>query len=285
MPASRAGTPPASAPASLAAGLGRAFAGALIFGLPMLMTMELWEFGARMDRLRLVLLILLGLPLLVGIAHRIGFEPTFGWREDLRDALLALGVAILTSAGLLSLLAVSREGDSPDALLGRVALQSVPAAMGALLARSQLGETSGDGDGPDPADRRALGGWAGAMFLMLVGALFLSLNVAPTEEMILISYMMHPGHALALIALSLAIMHGFVYAVGFPGVDRPVQASGWSRFLRVTLPGFGLCLAISVYALWTFGRLDGMAPGPAMMATIVLAFPAAVGAAAARLIL
>lgn len=272
--------------AQLAAGLGRAFAGALIFGLPMLMTMELWELGARMDRFRLVLLVVLALPLLVGIAHRIGFEASFDWREDVRDAALALGVAVLTSAGVLAVLGLLRPGDAPDALLGRVAVQSVPAAIGALLARSQLGGGGAADAGDDaPADARALSGWAGAMFLMLVGAIFLSLNVAPTEEMILISFIMTPAHGLALVALSLAIMHGFVYAVGFRGVEVGADAPGWSRFLRFTLPGYTLCLAISFYALWTFGRLDALAMSPAIMATIVLAFPAAVGAASARLIL
>ena len=90
----------------LLAGLGRACAGALIFGLPMPMTTEMRELGASMGRLRLVLLILVALPLLVGIAHRVGFEATFGWREDVRDALLALGVAVLTSAGVLAVLGV-----------------------------------------------------------------------------------------------------------------------------------------------------------------------------------
>ena len=46
-----------------------------------------------------------------------------------------------------------------------------------------------------------------------------------------------------------------------------------------------LALAISLYALWTFGRTDGLAAAPMLMATVVLAFPASIGAAAARLIL
>ena len=53
--------------------------------------------------------------------------------------------------------------------------------------------------------------------MMAIGALFLSLNVAPTEEIILISYKMTPWHALATLALSILIMHAFVYAVAFRG--------------------------------------------------------------------
>ena len=67
----------------------------------MLMTSELWYLGARLDRLKLALLLVLAIPLLVGVAHRVGFEPSFGWREDLRDAAIALGVGMLASATIL----------------------------------------------------------------------------------------------------------------------------------------------------------------------------------------
>jgi uncharacterized membrane protein len=42
---------------------------------------------------------------------------------------------------------------------------------------------------------------------------------------------------------------------------------------------------VSLYLLWIFARLDGVGLDAAVMATVVLAFPAAIGAAAARLIL
>jgi putative integral membrane protein (TIGR02587 family) len=262
------GRPPMRA---LGAGLGRAFGGALIFGLPMLMTNELWQLGASMNRLRLALLLLLGVPLLVGVAHRIGFEASFGWREDLRDAAIALGIGLLASAVILSLFHLIEPSLSADALVGRVAVQAVPAALGALLGRSQLGS------GP----REAFSGYGGTLFLMLVGALFLGLNVAPTEEMVQIAWTMTPWHALALMALTLATMHGFVYGHGAAREEAP----GWSLMLRYTLVGYGVALAISLYALWTFGRIDGIGAAPLVMATLVLAFPAGLGAAAARLIL
>ena len=186
------GAPPSVA--TLAVGLGRAFGGALIFGLPMLMTNELWELGASMHRLKLALLLLLGIPLLVGVAHRIGFEASFGWREDLRDAAIALGVGLLASVAILGLFNLLSPGLSPDALVGRVVVQAVPAALGALLARSQLGGRP----------RAAFAGYGGTLFMMLVGALFLGLNVAPTEEMVQIAWTMTPWHALGLMALTVA---------------------------------------------------------------------------------
>jgi len=49
--------------------LGRAFAGALVFNIPLLMTMEMWAQGVIMDRWRLLTFIVAGLPLLYGLAY------------------------------------------------------------------------------------------------------------------------------------------------------------------------------------------------------------------------
>jgi putative integral membrane protein (TIGR02587 family) len=268
-------------------GMGRAFGGALIFSLPMLMTMELWWFGFIMDRYRMALLIVLALPVLVGLAHRVGFEPTFDWREDTRDAFIALAVGLVSSAVILFAFNVINPSMPADEIIGKIAIQSVPASIGALLGRSQFGgsEEDDEQEGEDESEAAAFAGYGGALFMMGIGALFLSLNVAPTEEMVLISYMMTPWHAVALVAVSLLIMHAFVYAVAFegglPGSDEP----WWADFIRFTVVGYLICLLISLYTLWTLGRTEGLALMPILMAAVVLAFPAAIGAAAARLIL
>src|SRR3546814_12353885 len=68
-----------------------------------------------------------------------------------------------------------------DEVLGKIALQSVPASIGALLGRAQLG-----GEHAKPAKGTEQAIYGNELFLMGVGALFLGLNVAPTEEMVLI---------------------------------------------------------------------------------------------------
>jgi putative integral membrane protein (TIGR02587 family) len=233
----------------------------------------------------MALLIVLALPVLVGLAHRVGFEPTFDWREDVRDAFIALAIGIAASAVILVMFNVVHPSMTADEIVGKIAIQSVPASIGALLGRSQFGSGEDDEQGEGESEVEAFEGYGGALFMMGIGALFLSLNVAPTEEMVLISYMMTPWHAVALIALSLILMHGFVYAVAFegglPGSDEP----WWADFMRFTVVGYLLCVLISVYTLWTLGRTDGLAMMPTLMTTVVLAFPASIGAAAARLIL
>lgn len=262
---------------------GRAAGGALVFSLPMLMTMELWALGSYLDRPRMLLLVLTAIPLMVMLSHYIGFESTRTWRDDLVDAALALGISTIVCISLLTVFgAVTFETPISEAV-GRVAIQMVPAAIGALLAKAQFREGSDDGEEDGPEREETFGG---ELFLMAVGALFLGFNIAPTEEILLTSFQMTKWHALALVALALVLMHGFVFAVGFAGGSKVLpHEPWWSPFIRLTLPGYVIALSVSLYLLWIFGRLDGLGMDAIVMATVVLAFPAAIGAAAARLIL
>ncbi len=273
---SRRSTPPAS---ELWIGLGRAVGGALIFGLPMLMTMEMWWLGFYADRLKIALLLLVSIPVLTVLARQVGFEKTSSWTLAARDAFVALGVGAFASAVVLIFFGVLTWETPMREIIGKVAIQAIPASIGALLARSQLGGDGGKAD--DKAET-----YGGELFMMGVGALFLSLNVAPTEEMILISYLMSPGHGIAMIVLCLVTMHAFVYAVSFKGgSDLSPETPWWSAFLRFTVVGYALCVLLSLFVLWFFGRMDGVSLGQNLMSVIVLSFPAAVGASAARLIL
>lgn len=259
---------------------GRAFGGALIFSLPMLMTMEFWHLGFTIDSARLLIFLLVGFPVLVGLSHLIGFEATTRWTDDVFDAAAALLVGALTATVVLACFGALSTDMSAREMVGKVAIQSFPAAVGALLARSQF---SSDRKEDDEIRQETYGG---ELFIMAVGALFLGLNVAPTEEVVLIAYRITPWHVLALALLSLAIVHGFVYAVGFRGGSQVEQdAPWWSAFLRFTLPGYVLALAVSFYVLWTFHSADEAPFRLLVFSAVVLGLPSSVGAAAARLIL
>ncbi len=268
-------------------GLARGFAGALLFALPMFLTMEMWELGLYIDRSRLLLLLLVNIPLLILLARRIGFEDVSTWREALRDASIAYLLGVVASAFVLLIIGVLSINQTVPEALGMIAIQAVPASIGALLGRSELGvQDEHSADDTDPVDENQDDGYGGELFMMAVGALFLGLNVAPTEEMILVSFKMSLWHALALVLASILLMHGFVYVLSFVGGHELEEGTpGWHALIRFTCPGYIIALAISLYCLWTFHRLDGLDLTQAIMVTVVLGFPSAIGAAAARLIL
>jgi putative integral membrane protein (TIGR02587 family) len=262
-------------------GLGRAFGGALIFSLPMLMTMEMWWLGFTMDPWRLALLLVWTIPLLIGLSHYMGFEETFGFKDDAVDAFVALAVGFFAGAVSLGLFSVIGIDGSAEEVVGKISIQAVPGSIGAMFAQSQLG-----GNDKNRRDKQRHAGYLGELFIMAAGALFLSFNVAPTEEIMLIGHQMSPWHSMALVVVSLLVMHAFVYTVGFQG-SRPIP-EGISRrsiFVRYTIVGYIVVLFMSAYILWTFGRMDGLGFSQMLSVLIVLSFPSAVGAAAARLIL
>jgi putative integral membrane protein (TIGR02587 family) len=260
----------------------RAFAGALLFALPLLMTMEMWSLGFVVRPERLGIFLLVGIPLLTGLAWLAGFREDVGWRDALIDAGIAYLVAALAAGAALLLLGAITSDMSWHEIAGKVALQMVPAGMGAVLARSQLGLRE-----EEDAEEARRESYAGELFLMAAGALFLAFNVAPTEEIVLIAHQQaSPWYGLALLAVSLLVLHAFVYAVGFVGQHTlPEDRNGSREFLHLTLPGYAVVLLICTYVLWTFGRLEGLPALPAVHLVLVLGFPAALGASTARLVL
>lgn len=257
----------------------RAFAGALIFSLPMLMTMEMWQIGFYIHPLKLALLLLVSLPLLYGLATMSGFEPLSSRGDAMVDTLVAIFVAAVMAASVLFLLGVISPGMPVREIVGKMALQTFAGGIGALLAGSQLHADT-------PAAESSARSYPATLLLMAIGAIFLGLNVAPTEEMVLLSYMMSPWQELGLVLLSLVLMHAFVYVANFRGRPQHAPDEGLLLIvLRYTVTGYAIVLLISLYLLWTFGRIEGTGFSEILGACAVLGFPCAIGAAASRLIL
>lgn len=266
--------------AEFAVGLARAFAGAFIFSSSLMMTMEMWWLGFHMDRGRLALFTAVSVMLLIGLAHYWGFRRSIGWQDSVIDGFVGYAVGVVTALILLLLLGQITWDMSLDEIVGKVALQAIVGGIGALLARGQLGGTDQESEPPP-----GINYWA-ELFLMIAGSLFLAFTVAPTEEIILIASAVTPWHTVAMALISLVIMHTFVYEVEFRGQEQADPDTGfWSLFLRYTVVGYVCVLLTSLYILWTFGRVDGMALLPLVMTTVVLSLPGSLGAAVARLIL
>jgi len=265
-----------------ASGLARAFGGAIIFGLPLLMTMEMWMLGLSIHPLRLTLFMLLNFVVLVILSRFGGFEPTSTIGEDVLDAFGAYAVGIVTAALILALFGLLGFHTTRAEFAGMIAVQAIPTSFGAMLARKQFADGESEKE-EEQMERSA--GYAGQLFLMLAGAMFLAFNVAPTEEIILIGFKMSAWHDLALIAASLLVLHALVYAVGFAGQELAPEGHRTARlFLGFTCPGYAIAMLASFYILWTFGRVEGAPLEAVLGCMVVLGFPASVGAAIARLV-
>jgi len=168
---------PSEGARDLFAGLARGFGGSILFALPLLMTMEMWWLGFYLGSTRILLLMAVFFPILVGVAHYIGFADTPSVGHAALHAITAYGVAVLSSGVMLGIFAVLKPGMGWHELVGKTAIQAGPGALGALLAESHFDESE------DKGERRHQAGYLEHLFFMLVGALFVALTVAPTDEM------------------------------------------------------------------------------------------------------
>lgn len=102
------------------------------------MTMEMWWLGFYMDRVRLVIFMGVMIPMLIALDRYSGFRETSTLAEDAVDGMVAYGVGFAASALVLLLFDVIDPSMPPREVIGKVALQAVPASFGAVLANSQL---------------------------------------------------------------------------------------------------------------------------------------------------
>ena len=128
--------------------LSRAFARALIFCLPLLLTMEMWWLGFYLEPWRLIQLTFGNVLLLYGLSRVAGFEESHNWADDILDAFAAYLVATATAAAVLFLIGAIRPAMTLSEVTGMIAIQSVPASFGANDRRQAARRRRGDrGDG------------------------------------------------------------------------------------------------------------------------------------------
>ena len=119
----------------------------------------------------------------------------------------------------------------------------------------------------------------------LIGAIFIAFNISPTDEIPMLSAAVSPPWLLAIIAASLVISYGIVFAAGFTTQEARIQHEGlFQRPLEETLLSYFVSLVAAAAMLWFFHRLDFSDPWTLWLhQTLLLGFPATIGGAAGRL--
>jgi putative integral membrane protein (TIGR02587 family) len=253
----------------------RAAGGGLIVGLPLLYTMEVWFAGFILPWWKLLLLLAVAYAVVLGYNSVSGFRRERTVRELLVDSVSTMGLGIAIAFVALVLLGRIDGDSSVRDAAGKVALEAIPVAFGASIAAAQLsGQTTGQAT-VSPMARMMVG--AG-------GALLFALNVAPTEEPVMLGIHASPWLLLAVVAASLAITFALVFLADFGG--RPhMRGKGvldhpWSE----TLTSYAISIGVALLLLWSFGRTEGASYGAIVGMTVMLAFVGSVGAAVARIL-
>jgi len=86
------------------------FGGAILFSIPLLMTMEMWWLGFYMDRSRLALFLFWALLIVLALSYFEGGEATF--KIEVLDALVACATGYTVATAMLFLLGIIKSGMS-----------------------------------------------------------------------------------------------------------------------------------------------------------------------------
>lgn len=275
----------------------RAAAGGLLFGVPLLYTMEVWWIGSHTTpEQMLMILALLFVPLLA-------LNLTAGFRTSrdvevstaLADSVEAIAVGLVVTTAVLVLLRQVTVETPLAMALGRVVNECIPFCLGIGVARFLLQGDPGmrsDADGsegtarepgePDASDEVADSS-AADIGATALGATFIGLSIAPTDEVPMVASAMSPTWQILVVAASLLASYAIVFVAGFSGQDQRHQQHGvFQHPLTETVVTYLIALLVSALLLWTFQR-DLGPPTDLLARVVVLGLPAAVGGAVGRL--
>jgi putative integral membrane protein (TIGR02587 family) len=274
----------------------RGVSGAMLFGAPLLYTMEVWWKGGYTPPAHMLFSLALTYTALVALNRTIGFRRQHDTTlvRTLADSAEALALGLLTAT--LSLLLLRRL--SPDlglnGILGRIILESVPFSLGVGIASGLLHQASGD-EGDDDAqssEDEAAGqqGWRGTLADMggtILGAAIISFSIAPTDEVPMLAQALSPPWLLALVVVSLVVSYTIVFEAEFGAQDKRRQHQGiFQSPVSETVISYLLSLLFALAMLLFFQTLRVGDPWPQWVTyTLILGLPATIGGSAGRLAL
>jgi putative integral membrane protein (TIGR02587 family) len=274
----------------------RGILGAFVFGIPLLLTQEMWSVGAGAPTWKLVVLLGAALGGAVFLTRSAGFKRRSTFRNRVDQAVHA--VAIGTLAALVTLLTVNRIhlGVPLTTALGMVVVQAVPLSLGASVANVVFAEGERRYFAMDQRREQEERPWRAIVHKVVAtvtGGVFVGFSVAPTEEVPLLAAGLTYGHQLAVVTLSLALTHAVLFHSGFRETESPsngpVRAAGSSRRLVGHIAETGLvytvALCVALAALFFYNRTGGVPPTQLAAQMLVLGLPATIGGAAGRLVL
>lgn len=281
---------PAAAWASEARDLIRGLTGGFLLGVPLLYTMESWWIGQTIAMPRALLFLLVAYLLNLGFGTYFGFrrqEP--GSSHEFGDALEATALALVAS-GVTLVLLHQIQFDAPlDVIVGRLAVTAVPVSLGVSVANHILAPRASRTE-PDEGEKESHGNgaWRAALLDLgasFAGALALSLNIAPTEEVPMLTTEVPKFHLPVLIVFSLVLSYAIVFAADFGDQQRRHATPGpFQRPVTETVLAYLTSLATCAAMLWLYGQIDSSTSWSVAFASVViLALPATIGAAAGRL--
>ncbi len=263
----------------------RGVSGGLLFGIPLLFTMELWWIGSAARPVRLAAVLLVTFAAVVVLTKAAGFRRSADvrWSDVLVDSVEAVALGLVCVAGVLLLVREITTATPLGGAVGKLVYAAAPFSLGVAVARHVLREGRDEGDGDTAADGHPHPTFAD-LGATVVGALFVGFNIAPTEEVPMLTAALAPPALLVMMAASLLVSYAIVYEAGFGDQHKRRQQQGILQHpVTETAVAYLVALGTAALMLFFFGNLAGDPAPWALSQVVVLGLPAAVGGAAGRI--
>jgi putative integral membrane protein (TIGR02587 family) len=280
----------------------RGTAGGLIFGAPLLYTMEVWQRGEALSpgRTLIVLIVILlfngAFSLFSGLReeNEASHSPTHAFS----DAISAFGLALVLSGVIMVLIGRVNFTNLTTTGIGMILIEALVISVGITFTNIRFGSEGRGDEDPDAKPQTALETGAPTLenaqkqvkadmleaAATLGGAFVFSMSVAPTEEILKIALGLSASQQLLLLGAEVLICYLILYASNLGQLEVHIQGSLFQSPTAETVMTVGAALLISICLLLLFGFPGTMASPSVFIASVVtLALPAVVGGAAGRL--
>lgn len=268
----------------------RGACGGFLFGIPLLYTMEVWWIGSFVEPPRMLVAIAATFVVVFLLNRTSGFRNTrdTNAKDAAIDSVEAIALGIVCASVILVLLREIAPSTPLDEILGKVIYESVPFTLGVALARQLLDGGSDDSDGSNSrADNRspAINATLSDIGGTLIGSLFIAFNIAPTDEVVMLSSAVSPPWLIAIVVTSLLVSYGIVFEANFSDQRKRRQQRGiFQGPLSETVMSYLVSLLAAAMMLWFFDQLSFADPWMMWLSyTLILGLPATIGGAAGRL--
>lgn len=263
----------------------RAFAGALLGALPLLYTMEMWWHGRTFSDLWILALYVptVGVVLLCLLfgGFRLGLSGHLGL-----DLLITLGIGIFASLVTLLVVGQIAPGFLPlSAAVRMVAIEAIPCAIGAALAVTQLRPRRRHKAHTDRRIRR-LSEDTQKVLATIVGAVFFAFNIAPTEEVWMMTIEAEPYHFPLVVLFSVAVSYGIVFLADFAERPEDFDKGALGTPLAETFVSYLISLVVSLGFLYAFHHVSLSTPVHVQVeAAVMLGYVTTIGGSAGRVLI
>jgi len=262
---------------------GRGVAGALlVLGISFTYTIETWWLASQVPIAHLLGFVFAGLVLVLVITRNIGFrDQSIDRGETAARVSLYTEFAevvfqsLVAGYGMLFLFGIVTLKHHIGVLIRIGLVQLVPLAFGASLANELL---SGEQEEvPELAFPWNIGVYA-------IGAVFVAGPIAPTEEVVILAVQSGWRRLAAILLVTLFLTYAVLYELEFRGQSRRQPGSralGLGQACVVYVVGGVVALGLLIAT----GDIGGQPLSMWVQQTIVLAFPASIGASGARVVI